>query len=112
MDLFVLKADNSNEMHKISEELSVHKFNKIQEENHFILMKKKRYGNYYVHILFLLIGLFWVYLALIVNVVYFTYSYLWASPHVLITTEIKAEDGEDLEFNTIDEVLEKANKLF
>lgn len=112
MDLFVLKADNSNEMHKISEELFVHKFNVIQEENHFILMKKKRYGNYYVHILFLLIGLFWVYLALIVNVVYFTYSYLWASPHVLITTEIKAEDGEDLEFNTIDEVLEKANKLF
>lgn len=112
MDLFVLKADNSNEMYKISEELSVHKFNIIQEENHFILMKKKRYGNYYVHILFLLIGLFWVYLALIVNVVYFTYSYLWASPHVLITTEIKADDGEDLEYNTMDEVLEKANKLF
>lgn len=75
-------------------------------------MKKKRYGNYYVHILFLLIGLFFIYWALIVNVVYFSYSYLWASPHVLITSEIKSNEGEDLEFNTMDEVLEKSNKLF
>ena len=112
MDLFILKAGNSNEMNKISEELSEIKFNKIQEEKHFILMKKKRYGNYYVHILFLMIGLFFLYWALIVNVVYFTYSYLWASPHVLITTETKSEEGEELEFNTMDQVLEKANKLF
>ena len=72
MDLFILKADNSNEMNKISEELSETKFKKIQEEEHFILMKMKRYGNYYVHILFLLIGLFWFSPALIVNLVYFT----------------------------------------
>ncbi|SDA50509.1 hypothetical protein [Methanobrevibacter millerae] len=112
MDLLILKADSSKEMNKISQELSDKKFKKIQEENHFILMKKNRYGNFYVHILFLMIGLFYFYLALIVNVVYFTYSYLWASPHVLITTETKSEDSEDLEFNTMDEVLEKANKLF
>ena len=112
MDLFILKADNSDEMNRISEELSEIKFKRIQEENHFILMKKNRYGNYYVHILFLMIGLFFIYLALLVNVIYFTYSYLWASPHVLITTETKSEIGEDLEFNTMEEVLEKANKLF
>ena len=112
MDLFILKADSSKEMNEISDELSQQKFKKIQEESHFILMKKNRYGNYYVHILFLMIGLFFFYLALLVNVVYFTYSYLWASPHVLITTDVKSEDGEDLMFNTMDEVLEKANKLF
>ena len=112
MDLFILKAKNSEEMNKICEDLSQQKFKKIQDEGHFILMKKNRYGNYYVHILFLMIGLFFFYLALIVNLVYFTYSYLWASPHVLITTEIKSEKGEDLEFNTMDQVLEKANKLF
>ena len=112
MDLFILKADNSNEMNKISEELSETKFKKIQEEKHFILMKKKRYGNYYVHILFLMIGMFFFFFFLLVNLVYFAYSYLWASPHVLITTEIKSETGEDLEFNTMDQVLEKANKLF
>ena len=112
MELFILKADNSDEINNISEELSEKKKKKIQEEEHFILMKKKRYGNYYVHILFLLIGLFFIYWALIVNVVYFSYSYLWASPHVLITSEIKSNEGEDLEFNTMDEVLEKSNKLF
>ncbi len=112
MELFILKADSTQEMDKISEDLSQYKFKRIQEEKHFILMKMKRYGNYYVHILFLLIGMFWFSAALIVNVVYFTYSYLWASPHVLITTEIKSEEGEDLEFNTMDEVIKSANKLF
>lgn len=112
MKLLILKADNSKEMNSICDELSEHKFKKLQEEENYILMKKKRYGNYYVHILFLFIGLFFVYLALLVNVIYFTYSYLWASPNVLITTETKSEDGMDLEFNTMDQVLEKANKLF
>jgi hypothetical protein len=45
-------------------------------------------------------------------VIYFTYSYLWASPHVLITTELKSSDGEPLVYNTMDEVLEKANRQF
>ena len=112
MKLFILKADNSKQMDEISAELSEIKFKTVQEESHYILMKKNRYGNYYVHILFLMIGLFFFYLALIVNVVYFTYSYLWASPHVLITTETKSEDGEPLEYNTMDEVLKVANKLF
>ena len=112
MKLFILKADNSRQMNEISEELSENKFKKIQEEGHYILMKKNRYGNYYVHILFLMIGLFFFYLALLVNVVYFTYSYLWTSPNVLITTETKAEDGQPLEYNTMDEVLEAANKPF
>lgn len=112
MDLFILKADNSKEKDRISAELSELKFKKKQEEKHFILMQKKRYGNYYVHILFLMIGLFIFSPALLVNLAYFTYSYLWASPYVLITTETKSEDGEDLEFNTMEQVLEKANKLF
>ena len=112
MDLFILKAKDSKDLDRISNELSENKFNVIQEESHFKLMKRKRYGNYYVHILFLIIGLFFAFPALIVNVVYFAYSYLWASPHVLITTETKTESGEDLGFNTMDEVLEKANKLF
>ncbi|WP_296807616.1 hypothetical protein [uncultured Methanobrevibacter sp.] len=110
--IYILKADNSKEMNAIPEELSEIKFKIIPEEKHFLLMKKKRYGNYYAHILFLLIRLFYLQPALIVNVVYFTYSYLCASPHVLITTDTKSETGEDLEFNTMDDVLEKANKLF
>ena len=38
-------------------------------------------------------------------------SYLWASPYVLITTDTKTEIGDDLEFNTMDEVLKKANAI-
>ena len=45
-------------------------------------------------------------------VAYLAYSLLWTSPNVLITTETKAESGDALEFNTIDEVLEKANAMF
>ncbi len=112
MKLFILKADNSNEITSISNELSEIKFKVIQNEDNFILMKKRRYGNYYVHILFLFIGLFIFYPALIANVVYFTYTYLWNSPHVLITTESKSTSGELLEYNTMDEVIKQANKLF
>ncbi len=112
MDLFILKANNNKELKAISDDLVSQKFKIIQEDDNFVLLKKKRYGNYYVHILFLLIGLFYIAPFLIVNLVYFTYSYLWASPHVLITTDSKSEKGEDLEFNTIDEVMSSANKLF
>lgn len=49
MKLFILKADNSKEMNKISEDLSQNKFKITQQEKHYILMKKKRYGNYAAH---------------------------------------------------------------
>ena len=112
MKLFILKADNSKEMNNISEELAQEKFKITQQENHYILMKKKRYGNYAAHMFFLFIGLFLFMPMLIANVVYLAYSLLWTSPNVLITTETKAESGDALEFNTIDEVLEKANAMF
>lgn len=112
MKLFILKADNSKEMNKISEDLSQNKFKITQQEKHYILMKKKRYGNYAAHMFFLFVGLFIFMPLLIANVVYLAYSLLWTSPNVLITTETKAESGESLEFNTIDEVLEKANAMF
>ncbi len=112
MKLFILKANNSKEMDEISEQLSDNKFKITQQENHYILMKKKRYGNYAAHMFFLFIGLFLFMPVLIANVVYFTYSLIWTSPNVLITTETKSESGESLEFNTMDEVLEKANAMF
>ena len=43
MKLFILKADNSKEMNNISEELAQEKFKITQQENHYILMKKKRH---------------------------------------------------------------------
>ena len=39
-------------MNNISEELAQEKFKITQQENHYILMKKKRYGNYAAHMFF------------------------------------------------------------
>lgn len=111
MNLFLLKADNSKDMEKISGELSQYKFKIIDQQDNFILMKRKRYGNILVHVVCLIIALLFVSIALFVNVIYFTYSYIWNSPNVLITTETTGDDGEKLKFNTMDEVLEKSTAI-
>ncbi len=111
MKLFILNADNSNELTKIAEELSQKKFKVIDEDENFILMRKRRYGNILIQVVCLLLALVVSGIFLFINVGYFTYSYLWASPHVLITTEKVGENGEKLEFNSMDEVLKKANAI-
>ena len=111
MDLFILSADNSDEMVDIAEELSQKKFKAIEKDEQFILMRKRRYGNILIQVVFIILALQVSALFLFVNVIYFTYSYLWASPHVLITTEKVGEDGEKLEFNTMDELMKKANAM-
>ena len=111
MKLFILNAEDSKDLEKISEELSQKKFKAIDSDENFILMRKRRYGNILIQVVFLLLALGVSSLFLIVNVAYFTYSYLWASPHVLVTTEKVDDDGQKLEFNTMDEVLAKANAI-
>ena len=111
MKVYMLKADNSKDMEKISEELSQKKFKIREKQDNYILMRKRRFGNLVIHAICLIIALSVFGLAIFVNVVYFTYSYLWASPHVLITTEVYSEDGEKLEFNTMDDILKKANAI-
>ena len=108
MKLFILSADNSDELRRISEELSEKKFITIESEDNFILMKKRRYGNLLIHVVCLILALVVSILFIFFIVVYFAYSYLWASPHVLITTEKVGEDGEELEFDSMDDVLNKA----
>ncbi len=111
MKLLILPADSSSEMNRISEELSEKKFKTIEQEENFILMIKRRYGNILIQVICLLVALSIFWPLIIVNLVYFTYSYLWASPHVLITTEKVSEEGEPLEFSNMDEVLNKANAI-
>ncbi len=111
MKLFVLDADNSDVMVKKAEELSQYKFKAIEKDDNFILMRRRRYGNVLIHAVALILALFISAAFIFINVAYFTYSYLWASPHVLITTEKVGEDGEDLEFNDMDEVLKKATAI-
>ena len=111
MKLFILKADNSKDMDSISNELSLKKFKVTQSDKNYILMRKKRYGNLLIHAICLIIALQFVGLVLLINVAYFSYSYLYASPNVLITTERVDVDGNPLEFSNMDEILNKANAI-
>jgi len=111
MKLFILSADSSDEIKKISEELSEKKFIMIESEDNFALMKKRRHGNLLIQVVCLILALQVSMLFLFINLAYFAYSYLWASPHVLITTEKVGEDGEKLEFDSMDDVLNKANAI-
>ena len=54
MDLLILNARNSKEMNNISNELALKKFKTIEQDEHYILKKKKRYGNILVHAISLL----------------------------------------------------------
>ena len=111
MKLFILGADNSKAMETTAEELSQNKFKVIEKDDNFILMRRRRLGNVLIHVVFLILALLISAIFLVVNVAYFSYSYLWASPHVLITTEKVDEEGKPLEFNDMDEVLMKATAI-
>ncbi len=111
MKLFILGADNSSEIEKRAEELSEYKFKVIEKDDNFILMRRRRFGNVLIHVVSLILALLLSSAFLIINVAYFTYSYLWASPHVLITTEKVDEDGKPLEFDEMDEILMKATAI-
>ena len=111
MSLFILSADNSKEMEKISKELSQNKFKTIEKQDNYILMKKRRYGNLLIHAICLIIALSVFGILIFVNVIYFTYSFLWASPNVLITTEKVDDDDEPLKFNNMDEILKQTTAI-
>lgn len=111
MKVFMLHADSSKDLEKISNELSEKKFKVIEADNNFILMKKRRYGNILIQVIIFLLALQVSMLFFIGNVAYFAYSYLFASPHVLITTEKVDDNGEKLEFDSMDDVLNKANAI-
>ena len=111
MSLFILHADNKKEMNNISDELSQNKFKTVETQENYILMKKRRYGNILIHVICLIIALQFIGLLIFINVVYFAYSFIWASPNVLITTETVGDDGEPLQFSNMDEILKEATRL-
>ena len=57
MKLFILSADSSEEIKKISEKLSEKKFIMIESEDNFALMKKRRYGNLLIQVVCLILAL-------------------------------------------------------
>lgn len=111
MALKIIKAKDSKDMDEIEKKFSENKFKVLSKENHYVLMKRKRYGNTVIQLGLLFFALFFFAPIIIINVVYFAYSFLVKSPTVLITVETKGEDGSPLQFNTIEEVLEEGNSI-
>ncbi len=116
MELKIIYAKNKEDMETIEGKLTENKFKKLSSENNYILMKKRRYGNIVIQLGLLIFALFLVpipyaYIFIFIIVIYFSYSYLIRSPNVLITTETKDVNGQNLEFSTIDEVLELGNAI-
>ena len=107
----MLKAQNSKKMEDLSKELSQKKFKLIEQDDNYILMRKRRFGNLVIHAICLIIALSSSSSVIFVNVAYFTYSYLWASPNVLITTETVDDEGNELKFDDMDEILKKASAI-
>ena len=76
MSLFILKANDSEDMDRISAELLENKFKTIEKQDNFILMKRRRYGNVLIHVVCLIVALMFLSVAIFINVIYFTYSFL------------------------------------
>ncbi|MBQ8016917.1 MAG: hypothetical protein IJ258_02310 [Methanobrevibacter sp.] len=111
MSLYILSADNSKQMDKLEKDLSENKFKTLEKQDNYILMKKRRYGNLLIHAVCLIVALSFIGIVIFINVIYFAYSFIWASPNVLITTETVADNGEPLEFSDMDEILKQATRL-
>ena len=111
MKVYMLNAQNSKKMDDLSKELSQKKFKLIEQDDNYILMRKRRFGNLVIHAICLIIALSSFSPVIFVNVAYFTYSYLWASPNVLITTETVDDEGNELKFDDMGEILKKASAI-
>lgn len=111
MKLNILSAKDNKEMESISEELKKYKFKEISREKNFILVKKRRFGNTVIHLGLLFFALFFFYPLILFNLGYMSYSVIERSPHVLITTETKDDEGNDLEYTDMEHILEQANAI-
>ena len=111
MKVYMLNAQNSKKMDDLSKELSQKKFKLIEQDDNYILMRKRRFGNLVIHAICLIIALSSFSPVIFVNVAYFTYSYLWASPNLLITTETVDDEGNELKFDDMGEILKKASAI-
>lgn len=116
MALKIIHAKSNNDIGHIEEELAKNKFKVVSKEDHYVLMKRKRYGNPVIQLGLLALALFivpipYAYILVIAVVAYFSYSYLARSPNVLVTTETRDVDGNPLKYDTLEEVLEEGNAV-
>lgn len=100
----VLHVKTKKDMNELAEILSKSKYKMEYHEKNYILMRKKDYGNLILHGIFIAIGLIINVLAFILNVIYFSYSFLKKSNIILITTETTDIDGNTVEFDKAEDL--------
>ena len=91
-------AKNQEKMYEISDLLVNKKYKIKSEDKNYVLLRKSAYGNIFVHIGVLLIALFLINYAIIINVIYFLYNFYMNSIILLVTTEKFDDEGKPLEF--------------
>ena len=91
-------------MNELAEILSKSKYKMEYHEKNYILMRKKDYGNLILHGIFIAIGLIINVLVFILNVIYFSYSFLKKSNIILITTETTDINGNTVEFDKAEDL--------
>ena len=100
----VLHVKTKENMNELAEILSRSKYKMEYREKNYILMKKRDYGNWILHVIFIAIGLFISVLAFIFNVIYFSYSFLKKSNIILITTDTTDLEGNLVEFDKAEDL--------
>jgi len=105
MKLDVIYSKNIEDMENKMNKLESFGFNEKSSEDNFILARKREYGNIYIHIIIFIIALLFFWIFIILSPIYFIYNIFKKSRYVLITTEKKDKEGNDLEFIDIEEFL-------
>jgi hypothetical protein len=105
MKLKIIYGKDLDEIENIAIKLNSLGYKKNSSDDNFILLKKRAYGNMYIHLIPIIIALLWFYPAILFNVTYFAYNFIKKSEHVLITSETKDKDGKKLEFDDLDMIL-------
>jgi len=108
---FILKAENQEDIEKIAKPFLDEGFKVFSEDENYLIAKKRNFGSYYIHLIFIVLILFvisytsWLlYVVCGVYIAYFLYFLFSKSKVVLITTETVDKDGNPVEFDNIKDI--------
>jgi len=106
----ILKAKDFDDMENIAKSFIDKGYKIISSDTKYILAKKRNFGQWYFHLLFLALILFiisnsWIlYLVCIMYIAYFIFYLFKKSKIVLITTESTDNNGNPVEFDDINNI--------
>lgn len=104
----ILKADSQEDIDNLAKPFLDNGFKVVSKDDVHLIAKKRNFGNFLVHILFIFLILFvisytsWlIYVFCIAYISYFVYFLYKKSEVVLITTETTDKEGKPVNFDNI-----------